>query len=298
MHMTSAWMDAVSIKGSWDLVASYSKSGDLQGILVYHRRTILGINVILMPPMCFYNGIKIFYPDRLSQYEKVSLEEKVISDLITQLPPYSFYYQQYDPGFTNWAPLYWRGFKQTTRYTYRLNTSLEGKISIDQLKGNLRRNIQKAEAQCSITETTLDDFISALIDAYAGRKNPFNIALIKRLYSSLERKNAVRLIGCRHLETNVMLAGAMIAYDKETSYYVAGFYNPKYKDSGALSYLLWNIISSNKTPCFDFEGSMIKEIEHFFRGFGGEWTPHSRIWKFNNPILAPLLKYKFRSLIH
>ena len=90
----------------------------------------------------------------------------------------------------------------------------------------------------------------------------------------------------------------MIANDNKTSYYVAGFYNPKYKDSGALSYLLWNIISSRKTPYFDFEGSMIKEIEHFFRGFGGEWTPHSRIWKFNNPILAPLLKYKFKSLIH
>jgi len=296
--MTSAWMDAVCVKGSWDVVSSYSKSGVLQGVLVYHHRSIFGLSFILMPPMCFYNGIMLFYPEGQSQYEKVSFEEKVCSDLISQLPSYCFYYQQFDPSFTNWAPLYWKGFKQTTRYTYRINTAVPGKINIDQLKGNVRRNIQKAESFCSISELDLDAFVSALLESYEHRENPFNIELIKRLHSGLHQKGAVNLIACQHSVSGVIYAGAMIAYDKDRSYYVVGFYNPNYKDSGALSYLLWKLISNNKTACFDFEGSMIKEIEHFFRGFGGEWTPHSRIWKFNSPILGPLLKYKFRSLIH
>lgn len=296
--MTSAWMDAVCVKGSWDIVASYSKSGDLQGVLVYHYRSFWGLNFVLMPPMCFYNGIKLFYPEGQTNYEKISFEEKVISSLVSQLPAYSFYYQQFDPSFVNWAPLYWKGFKQSTRYTYRVHTEVSNGIKIDQLKGNVRRNIQKAESYCSVTELDLDAFITALLESYEGRKNPFNLELIKRLHSSLQQKDAVKLIACRNTESRVIYAGAMIANDMDTSYYVVGFYNPKYKESGALSYLLWNLISNNKTECFDFEGSMIKEIEHFFRGFGGVWTPHSRIWKINSPILAPLLKYKFRSLIH
>jgi hypothetical protein len=30
---------------------------------------------------------------------------------------------------------------------------------------------------------------------------------------------------------------------------------------------------------FDFEGSMLKPVEHFFRGFGGGQTPYLQVWK-------------------
>ena len=46
---------------------------------------------------------------------------------------------------------------------------------------------------------------------------------------------------------------------------------------------------------FDFEGSMVPQIERYFRGFGGKLTPYYRINKAKLP-LEILLKFYRREL--
>ena len=60
---------------------------------------------------------------------------------------------------------------------------------------------------------------------------------------------------------------------------------------GAMHGLLARAIEeAAATGCtvFDFEGSMLRGVEPFFRGFGGELTPYFRVYKFANKLLEHL----------
>ena len=59
--------------------------------------------------------------------------------------------------------------------------------------------------------------------------------------------------------------------------------------------LLWEAIqfSSDVTRKFNFEGSMIKSIEKFFRAFGGRQVPYLEITK-TNSILIKLNQILFK----
>jgi len=296
LHMSPRWMDAVCIKGGWDVCIARDESGRPEGVLVYHYRSILGQRFILMPPMCFYNGIFILPKENMGAAQKISFENKTSVKLISSLPSCAFYYQQYHPDFNNWSSLYWEGFKQSTRYSYRLNANQSQEELWAKLKPNLKRNINKAEKTCYINSTDFDVFWNALSLSYKSRKNPFDKELLKSICSSLQ--GACQLFLCYDKESDKVLAGSIIVHDKSTSYYLCGFYNPEGKESGGLSYLLWQNILHNSKATFDFEGSMIKEIEYFFRSFGADWTPHSRIWKINSFLLSGLIRWKFKNILN
>ena len=67
-------------------------------------------------------------------------------------------------------------------------------------------------------------------------------------------------------------------------------------NSGAIPLLLWHSIkfSSSVTRVFNFEGSMIRPIEYFFRGFGGKLTPYYEITKINSNIINLYKKLSFK----
>ena len=63
--------------------------------------------------------------------------------------------------------------------------------------------------------------------------------------------------------------------------------NPILRNSGAMSLVLWEAIkeASLHNDRFDFEGSMEKSIEYFFRSFGTTQVPYFNISKVNSKLL-------------
>ncbi len=287
-------MDAVCVKGDWSVVISYDKDDNLEGVLMYHIRKYRGFTFILMPMMTFYNGIYFHYRESIKVHRKTSFQHAVINKLLDQLPSYDLYYQQFSTAFDNWLPYYWRGYRQSTRYTYVIDRSDGEEQLWSALKGNVRRHINKAKELCVIEKTNFKDFWTALETSFVERNRPvpFDKNVLSRLIHAMTNEGSGELLLCKHKETGQVLAGNFIAYDSERSYYVCGFYNHKEKNIGGMSYLLWHNIINAKTRYFDFEGSMIKDIEFFFRTFGGKMTPHYKIWKVNNPLLRLILKFK------
>ena len=53
------------------------------------------------------------------------------------------------------------------------------------------------------------------------------------------------------------------------------------RPAGANTLLYWEAIrlAAEVSRVFDFEGSMVEPIEHYFRGFGGRQTPYFCISK-------------------
>ena len=83
-------------------------------------------------------------------------------------------------------------------------------------------------------------------------------------------------------------AVAFIVWDRNRAYYLIGGGDPDFRNSGAATLCIWEAIkfSSTVTKAFDFEGSMVENIERFFRGFGGHLKPYHRIYRFQNVFLG------------
>ena len=93
---------------------------------------------------------------------------------------------------------------------------------------------------------------------------------------------------------NKIHAGIYLVWDENTMYYLLGGGDPKYRNSGATSLLLWEAIklASSKGLSFDFEGSMIEPVEKFVRGFGAIQKPYFQIYKTDSKFLVALDFFK------
>ena len=88
-------------------------------------------------------------------------------------------------------------------------------------------------------------------------------------------------------------------WDAETAYDLISTIDPEYRNSGAASLAVYEIIKYVKTQGitgFDFEGSMIEGVENSFRKFGTVQTPYFFICKImtKNPLLRILIDRKLR----
>ncbi|MDI6740189.1 MAG: GNAT family N-acetyltransferase, partial [Candidatus Edwardsbacteria bacterium] len=88
------------------------------------------------------------------------------------------------------------------------------------------------------------------------------------------------------------IAATFCIHDATTAYYLLGGYDHASKHRGAGAAALWAAIGHAKgigLKRFDFEGSMVPQIERYFRGFGGTQTLYLTINKAALP-LEMLLK--------
>ena len=91
------------------------------------------------------------------------------------------------------------------------------------------------------------------------------------------------------------MAAVYIVWDNKRSYYLLGGYDFKKSHHGAQALAVWESIKFTKERLglneFDFEGSMIPQVERFFRKFGGRLIPcYSVVW--TRPSLKIVLSFK------
>lgn len=123
-------------------------------------------------------------------------------------------------------------------------------------------------------ETALD----LIAHTFKRQNKQVNLDIIKKvLFEFLKTQNG---FGYITYKKKTPLATSIRIYDKKTAYYILGGYNSKEKHHGAGALSLWSCILKTKEKnlqTFDFEGSMIPNIERYFRGFGGKITPYFAI---------------------
>ncbi len=76
-------------------------------------------------------------------------------------------------------------------------------------------------------------------------------------------------------------AAVYVAWADGTAYYLMGGSEPDLRDSGAQILAMWHAILFARTVAtrFDFEGSMLPQVERVFRGFGARQLPYFTIVK-------------------
>lgn len=247
-------------------------------------------------------GILYSRPEGLSELKQFSYQRKLMNSLVGCIPQSCFVQMCMHHSVNDWLPLKWKGYKQTTRYTYLIYYA---KRSTPELFRNLSQstkyNIRKAEKN-EINVTLSEDpsllyHYTTLSFKRQGLELRFSLRDFLNLDNSIN-KNGHRLIfraSDRNGRTHAM---NYVIYNEKSAYSLLSGSDPDIRYQGGHTLNLWEAIKyfSNKVQYFNMGGSNIRDIEEHRRGFGGVLTPFFHIYNehtIDNGILYHLKELSF-----
>lgn len=274
------WLDVTAGTGNWGVV-EVKQNDEVQASMPWVLKpNRMGLKILSQPLLTQTLGPWIAEPSEKTKYAtRLAREKDLMEALIDQLPKYHVFSQNFAPEITNWLPFHWRGFEQSTRYTYRLNLSRGVDILWQDFQDKIRSDIRKAEKKGVSVESTddVDAFLSVNEKSFLrqGLMLPYERDYVRRLYSACLANHAGKIFLAKGTDGRVH-AGNLIVWNQHCAYYLMGGGDPELRNSGATSLAMWHAIqfASRVSRIFDFEGSMIEPVERFFRGFGAVQTPY------------------------
>jgi lipid II:glycine glycyltransferase (peptidoglycan interpeptide bridge formation enzyme) len=300
IFMQIGWLDAVCGKNTeggknWSAALATDKNGQIDAAIVFQIRKKWGITTLSEPPLTPFCGVWLRQKSFSKTYEAQTYVKKTLEQLIEQLPKAHRYHFRFHYNLTDWQPFYWAGWQQMTRYTYVLG--LSEKDFFQNYSTNTQRNIRKANAQ--FTYSTGSDFSKFLkINNLTYQRQQLNAAFFNDCWKNCEKflveTQSRSLFFAQNIERNEIPnafgteggydAAMYVIWDKNnrTAYYMGGGATEKGRENGAMHGLMhYILIEAQKLGIekFDFEGSMLKGVENFFRGFGGDLMPYHQVWK-------------------
>ena len=275
------YLDVVCNEGEWD-VAMVKEGENVVGVWPYYLKKKFGIRYITQPWLTPYLGPIIIYKEGIKTSSRTKDEKRILSALANQIPKAQLIVVQGFTNWKNWQPLSWLGYKETTRYTFRL--SLEN--TKDELWNNLdykmRNAVRNAEKEISIiTKSEVSD-VYKLFDMSLKRKNQSNLInynFLSALNNAVRKRNQAISFIAQYNQQNV--ASTYVLHDQSTAYLLLTGRSGK-DPRGTVAALIWaSIIEAKKRnlKVFDFEGSMIEGIASFFSAFGAEQVPYHRVYR-------------------
>lgn len=289
------WLDIVCERNGWNVLL-YKENKEILAVLPYKIEKKIGFSIIKMPILTPRLGIYMKNILEKNIYKKISFEKKVYTNLINQLENFSYFNQNFIPSFNNWLPFYWKGFNQTTKYTYVLSNNNIENIFME-IQGNITRRIKKLiKNEVSIIESDdIETFykLNQLTFKNKGKKVPYSLDFIKKLYNECIKREQIKLIFVKNNSNDIMAGGIFIS-DNKNIYYLMGTTDNKYQNISPMNLVLFEgiKIAISQKKNFDFEGSMIEGIEKYFRSFGAKQIQYFNISKINSKILGVLLWLK------
>ena len=239
------WLDAVS-KDKWN-VCIYKKNNDIIGCMPYIESKKIIFSLIKMPPLTSGLGPIIIYPTDAKYASKLGIDKKVCEYFISELPKFDNLTLRFFNTFTNWLPFYWKGSKQTTRYTYILKDIANPELIFNNFRDKTRNEIRKAEKKLTIEITDDINAFYKLNIAIFKRQNipiPYSFELVKRIDDACKKRNCRSIYFAKDTEGNIH-ASAYIIWDSSCAYYLMSGANTEFRNSGGVSLVLWNAIKDS-----------------------------------------------------
>lgn len=293
------WLDAVCEEGYWDVLL-YERDEQIIGALPYYVKKRMGISYITQPKLTQHNGVVIKYPSSQKYEKKLSYEKEVMTNLIEKLEklPISYYQQNFHPKYTNWLPFYWKGYNQSTNYTYRIENIKDIDRVLLDFNHSKRKNIKKSSQLVDVIfDLSSKDFYENHKMTLAKQNDTigYSYDLFKKIYDAAYKNNQGKIIYCKDAGGNIH-AALFVIWDNNSAYNLISTIDPDFRNSGAASLVVYEIIKYVRyfVDVFDFEGSMIESVEDSFRRFGTVQTPYFAINKVltKNVLIKKLINQK------
>ncbi|WP_165176241.1 GNAT family N-acetyltransferase [Desulfovibrio sp. ZJ369] len=271
------WLDATCGPENWDVVFARKKEHVIAALPFFLKKGRFGQIILGQPPLTPFLG-PVYSPGKARYARRLQQEHTIFEELLRALPPCHLFHQCFSPAITNWLVFRWNGFQQSTNYTYRLYNIKNHESLWNETEDNIRTDVRKAQNRFALHIEQSDD-IGAFLDIYAGtwkrqgKRTPHS-TLIRNIDAACASHSCRRMLfavdegGRRH-------AATYIVWDQDAAYYLLGGSDPKLRQSGAHTFVVWESIlqASKYVDVFDFEGSNIRSIEKNFRAFGARQTP-------------------------
>lgn len=282
------WLDAVYGKNNWDVIL-VEKGGKIIASFPYSIKRKIMFKIIAMPILTQRLAIYIKYPEKQKYAKRKSLEKKVTTKIIDSLPGFDLFSMNLDYSLDSWLPFSWKGFKQSTNYTYIIE-NIKPEELFQGFDNDIRRRIKKAQEAgiVSSESSNIRKFYNLNKQTFErqNRVIPYSFKFIENFYKACVENNACRMQFAKDSNGEV-IATSFLVYDKQSVYYLMGGVDSAKRKLGGMDLLLYEGIkfAMETGRKFDFEGSMVESIEKYFKGFGGKQVAYSQITKINSRLL-------------
>jgi hypothetical protein len=274
------WLDCVA-PGAWD-AAEVRRGDEVVARLPYVLRRRMGLMTIVQPLFTQTLGPWLAPNDERSGRKREN-ERTLLGELIDMLPEFDVFRQCFAPALTNWLPFYWTGFEAAVKYTYRIEDLTDIELVHRNFRDHVRRGIRKAAKAVEVDhDYPLEELLRLDAQTYKrqGLKLPHSYDVMRRLDAECAARGQRRIFGAVDAQGRTH-AALYIVWDEGTCYALVNARDPELQAFGANTLLYWEAIrlASEAARVFDFEGSMVKPVEHYFRAFGGRQTQYFCIHK-------------------
>lgn len=276
--MQAWYLDASCVGGQWN-AALVTKGKEVVAVWPYFLKKKGPWSYVAMPQLTRQMG-----PYIIPAYRNPRHETRLLDKLLAELPSgLAAFEQDFNYTITNWLPLYWQGFRQTTRYSYLLDIK-DLKTVRDGLAPDYRNHkIPKAVDKVQVrTGGTLAEFQQVHDRGYArqGLPAPVSAGFLQHLDAVLAAHGQREMFFARDRSGHIHSV-AYLVWDANAAYYLLAGDDPAYRASGAGILVAWEAIRYAhqvlKLSTFDFAGSMVRPIERVRRQFGAVQQPYFRV---------------------
>lgn len=282
------WIAGILPEASWEvLLAEHGQ--EVLGFMPVNKRRKAKSTVIATPLLTPFLGPWLRYPESQKMQTRIRFEMEIMHAIIMQIPRCAVFDVKFSPAVTNWLPFYWSGYKQTTHYTYIFPAGIDAETLSSRFSRDVRTAIKKAEHELIVSEEQDPDVLFNMkIATYRDQKAklPVSREYYHKVFRNIHSMECGKLWKASDAAGNIH-AAVIFVYDRKMSYYLFGASDPSFRNTGAMSLLLWEGIkdAAGNERAFNFEGSMVPGVERFFRNFGAEQVPYFRIYKLHNPLV-------------
>lgn len=287
------WLDSVA-GDSWN-VCVIEKGNEIIASMPYVIQKKFGLTLLTQPKLtqCLGPWLK----PSLAKYSKqLSQQKDLMEALIDQLPAYHYFSQNWHHSKINWLPFYWRGFEQTTKYTYVINDLNFTDDVFSLFSSSYKNKIRKAEKIVNV-KRGLNASSFYLINKKTFTRQGIDVPYSEEFFLKQDmaccKRNSREIFFAIDEGGNIHSALYLI-WDNMSSYVHLVGEDPEYRNSGAGILLIFEAIKFTKEVLklreFDFEGSMIERVERVRRDCGGKQTAYHHIShrpsRFLNTVIA------------
>ena len=227
-------------------------------------------------------GLKYSVQPELTQqlaiFSELPIHQDIKAKFIKKLPTLS-----YELALSNTL----NKTKSITRPNYILNLDTNYNAIKKNYSKNTSRNLKKSSKHD--LQITTDKDIDGFINSYENIERNYKACSIDIMYKLISKGIAEQVFQLIYVlnDKQEKIAWACIAKFQKQITYLIPFSNDEGLKKSAMFYLIDHLIKENagKAKVLDFEGSIIKGVARFYRGFGAKNHPYYVIKRFRPSFL-------------
>ncbi len=268
-------------------IGIYSNDRQLKGYFIISITKRLKLFKQLSTPLNLPNNLLFFDSSTTNEAKKNGEVKKLMTTIENFLSKRkeSIISMSFPSNWIDFQPFIWKNYKVTTRYTYTIDLNREIEDIFNDFARERKKNIKQAKKDNITIEkhSPNSDTIELISKTFIDKGVSIDLNWLNDFIVNFCKEDNCIVHTAKDPEGNI-LATNLCIYDKNKCYYLYGGYSKTHKHQGAGPTCMWYTIQEAKKRninTFDFEGSMIPEIEKYFRNFGGDLIPFYQINKAN-----------------